>query len=221
MNSTGLNGELVLVRHGQTYCTLEGRFCGAHEGVLTEVGGQMASLVAGHHLMDGVRAIVTSPAERARKTAEALSLRHNVSVRTDDRLRELFFGEWEDRLPTEVDQELRRRWEFDPALFAPPGGETGLMVMARAVAAVRDALHDGGKIAVVTHKAPLRLVLSFFLGLRPSRYREIGNVTVGSLSYLRIEGERITLKAIGDVSHLPERWRAAPDVARLVMEGAQ
>lgn len=215
MRAEGLHGELVLIRHGQTHCTPQGRFCGSHEGVLTPAGEQMAKLVGGHPALSGVRAVHTSPAARTRATAALVAAQHGVAITADERLRELHFGEWEDLLPADVDQELLRRWEFDPALFSPPGGETGLAVMARAVAAVRDALREGGKIAVVTHKAPVRLVLSFFLGLPPSRYREIGNVSVGSLSHLRFTGDRVTLKAVGDVSHLPDEWRTAPDKAEV------
>jgi probable phosphoglycerate mutase len=146
----------------------------------------------------------------------------------------LSFGEWEDRLPTEVDPAALRRWELDPALYSPPGGETGLEVLARAVAAVRDAAgmaaeaaaqttaqttaarrRSPGTVAVVAHKAPIRLVLSFFLGLPPSRYRDIANVAVGSISRLTLHEDegRASLLALGDVSHLPPEWRMNPDLA--------
>lgn len=214
MTDDGLHGDLVLVRHGQTRCTLDGRFCGAHEGVLTAVGHEMARLVATHPALDGVTKIVASPAGRALATAAAVADAHGEPVEVDDRLCELSFGEWEDQLPGSVDQGRLRRWSDDPAVFSPPGGETGLAVLARAVTAVRDALlAAGSKAVVVTHKAPVRLVLSHFLGLPPSRYRDIGNVAVGSLSHLRIDGPRVILRAVGDVSHLPAAWRSAPDRA--------
>ena len=210
---TELASDVLLIRHGQTNCTIEGRFCGVHEGDLTEVGRQMARRLGRHPALDGVGTVLSSPARRAFQTAEAIAGRLGVAVAVDERLRELSFGQWEDRLPSEVPADLHRRWECDPALFCPPGGETGLEVMARAVAAVRDAALSAPRVAVVTHKAPVRLVLAFFLGLRPSRYREIGPITVGSLSWLRLNGDRLLLKALGDVGHLPEPWRADPDRA--------
>lgn len=211
--ATELDGDVLLIRHGQTRCTIEGRFCGAHECELTEVGRQMARRLGQHPALDGVETVLSSPARRAFQTAEAIAERLGVPVAMDERLRELPFGQWERRLPSAVSVDLHRRWERDPALFAPPGGETGLEVMARAVAAVRDAALSAPRVAVVTHKAPVRLVLSFFLGLPPSRYREIGTITVGSLSWLRLNGDRRVLKALGDVGHLPEPWRADPDRA--------
>ncbi|MGK4580977.1 histidine phosphatase family protein [Kitasatospora sp. HPMI-4] len=210
----GLRGRVVLIRHGQTRCTVQGRFCGAHEGELTEVGREMAGLAALHPALDGIGAVVSSPSTRAVHTAEAIAAARGLPVLLDERLRELSFGEWEDRLPGDLeDRQALERWESDPALFTPPGGESGLEVAARAVAAVRDAALAAPAVAVVTHKAPVRLVLSFFLGLPPSRYREIGNVAVGSVSHLHMKGDRTVLKAIGDVSHLPKEWRGNPDLA--------
>jgi broad specificity phosphatase PhoE len=215
--ATGLRGKLVLIRHGQTQCTVEGRFCGMHEGVLTEVGRQMAERVAGHRALDGVGVLLSSPSRRAVDTARAVARARGLSVVVDERLRELSFGEWENLLPGDLtDRAAHARWESDPALFSPPSGETGLQVMARAVAAVRDAMAGGDGVAVVTHKAPVRLVLSFFLGLPISRYREIGNVSVGSLSQLQLTGNHAVLKAIGDVSHLPGHWQTNPDLGMLL-----
>ena len=156
--------------------------------------------------------MVTGPSRRAVLTAEAIAAAAGARMVVDDRLRELSFGEWEDRLPWEVDRLALRPWERDPALFSPPGGETGLEVTARAVAAVRDASRAAPSVAVVTHKAPIRLVLAFFLGLPPSRYRHIGPIGTGSISRLALGDDRATLLALGDVSHLPEAWRENPDV---------
>jgi broad specificity phosphatase PhoE len=207
-----LNSRVVLIRHGQTACTRQGRFCGDHDGELTRTGRQMARRTAEHPALAGVTRVVASPARRALGSAEALAAGLGLPVAVDDRLRELSFGEWEDRLPSELgDLHPLGRWQQDPALFAPPGGESGLQVLARAVAAVRDAAERDRVVAIVTHKAPIRLVLAFFLGFPPSRYREIGNIGVGSVTELVLRGRRAELRRVGDVSHLPEAWRADPD----------
>src|SRR5215207_11462798 len=177
-----LNGDLVLIRHGQTQCTRAGRFCGAHDGRLTEAGRLMAEHAARHPALAGVDMLLSSPSRRAAVCAEAVARYTDVAVTLDDRLRELSFGEWEDRLPAEVDDAAYRRWAADPALFAPPGGESGLAVLVRSVDAVREALERAAHVAVVTHKAPVRLILAFFLGLPPSRYRDLIRIPVGSVS---------------------------------------
>ncbi|MEV0591406.1 histidine phosphatase family protein [Nonomuraea cavernae] len=203
-----MEAVLSLIRHGQTQCTVEGRFCGGHEGELTGIGQETGVYAGRHPALEDVGLVVSSPSRRALLTAEKIAAAKAAHLVVDDRLSELSFGEWEDRLPSEVDRHSLRRWESDPALFSPPGGETGLEVMARSVAAVRDAAQRARSVAVVTHKAPIRLVLSFFLGLPPSRYRELGGITVGSVTRLELRGGRATLTALGDVSHLPPAWRS-------------
>ncbi|MFE0424171.1 histidine phosphatase family protein [Streptomyces sp. NPDC058953] len=205
----------MLIRHGQTECTVAGRFCGAHEAELTSVGTEMAAAASTHHALRGIETVVSSPASRARRTAQAVAGAHGADILVEDRLRELRFGAWENLLPHEVPVPLEhQRWERDPAYFSPPGGETGLEVMARTVAAVRDAMHGRTAVAVVTHKAPIRLILAFFLGVAPSRYRDISGVTVGSISWLTVTPGGATLHGLGDVSHLPAAWRRDPDRAR-------
>lgn len=215
----GLDSRVVLIRHGQTACTRQGRFCGDHEGELTVIGEEMARRTAEHPALAGVTRLLTSPAGRALRSAEAVSSALGLPLTVDDRLRELSFGEWEDRLPAQVgDLRALRRWQRDPAMYAPPGGESGLQVMARVVAALRDAAESGGAVAVVSHKAPIRLALAFFLGFPPSRYREIGNVAVSSVTELALRGHRAALTRLGDVSHLPEAWRADPDLVTAAKE---
>jgi broad specificity phosphatase PhoE len=210
-----LTGDLVLIRHGQTKCTVEGRFCGAHEGELTPVGADMARFLAAHPALADAERLLSSPARRALDTAGPVAERTGLTVTVDERLRETAFGAWEDLLPADVAAtRAHRRWTQDPALFAPTGGESGLTVLGRAVGAVRDALESSDRVIAVTHKAPVRLILGHFLGLPPDRYRDIGTVGVASVSWLRFQRGRATLKALGDVSHLPPTWRADPDHAR-------
>jgi broad specificity phosphatase PhoE len=207
-----LTGDLVLIRHGQTPCVIINRFCGTHEAEMTPAGKRMGEYIASHRALDGIGKLISSPKLRAVRTAETIAAARGLDVEIDDRMRELHFGQWENTLPADLpDKEAHRQWEADPALYSPPGGETGLQVMARAVAAVRDAIHTHGSVAVVSHKAPIRLIICFFLGLSPSRYREIGNVFTGSVSHLRLRDGQATVRALGDVSHLPPAWQRNPD----------
>ncbi|SCF06506.1 probable phosphoglycerate mutase [Micromonospora haikouensis] len=218
----GRGCRLILIRHGQTPCTLAGRFCGSHDSALTPVGEQMAEAIGNHPALHGIEAVVSSPAQRARHTARMIAEKHGQRVVVDDRLRELHFGTWENLLPSDVPVPAEHeRWELDPAYFSPPDGESGLDVLARAVAAVRDAMHGRSAVAVVTHKAPVRLVLAFFLGIPPSRYRDIAGVSVASVSWLTVRPTGSTLHRLGDVSHLPQPWRANPDTARIDEDALQ
>lgn len=214
---TGLDCRIVLIRHGQTPCTVAGRFCGAHEPTLTCLGEEVAARLVGHPSLVGVELLVSSPAIRARRTATVIGAGLGLVPNVDDRLRELSFGDWENLLPADVEtQQAYREWVRDPALYAPPGGESGLAVQARAVEAVRDIARGRTSVALVTHKAPIRLILAFFLGLPASRYRSIGEVNVGSVTELDLTGEQPALKRLANVAHLPPQWREMPDTATAV-----
>jgi probable phosphoglycerate mutase len=215
----GWSGELVLLRHAQTGCTVDGLFCGEHDPPLSPVGRLMSDALPDAAGLAGVRRLYISPSRRSVQTSAALAARLGLATRVEPRLRELSFGRWESRTPEQVDSEpAYRRWRRDPARCAPPDGEAGLAVLARALAAATEALtragrFDGAKVALLTHKAPVRLLVCHFLGLPPRQYRQIAPVGVCSVTRISFDGARPRLIELGNVDHLPARWRANPDQA--------
>ena len=160
---------LLLVRHGATAHTAEGRFsgCTGLDPELSEVGLRQARLLAAELRRTSassdrpVDAVACSPVRRARETATALGEALGLPVQVDDDLREIDFGVWEGLTPEDV----RRRWPDDLAAFrtdaghAPPGGESVADVAER-VRRARDRLVEGsaeGAVLVVSHLYPVRL----------------------------------------------------------------
>ncbi len=212
----GWSGELVLVRHAQTGCTLTGEFCGDHDPPLSPAGRLMAGQLAGAAGLAGLDQLVASPARRSVQTATELAGRHRLVAQLDPRLRELSFGRWERHRPEQVRTEPDyQAWCSDPARHPPPGGETGLAVLGRALAAATEAMagRAGTKIALLTHKAPVRLLVCHFLGLPLGQYRRIGPVAVSSVTRIAFDGGRPRLVELGSVEHLAPDWQAAPDLA--------
>jgi probable phosphoglycerate mutase len=212
----GWSGELVLLRHAQTDCTVAGSFCGDHDPPLSPAGRLMAGRLADAAGLAGVSRLLVSPARRSVQTSTALASRYGLVARLDPRLRELSFGQWEGRRPEQVRTEpAYQRWFGDPARHPPPGGETGLAVLARVLAVATEAMagRDAAKVALLTHKAPVRLLVCHFLGLPPAQYRRIGPVGVCSVTRIAFDGGRPRLVELGNVDHLPARWQAAPDLA--------
>jgi broad specificity phosphatase PhoE len=204
--------ELILVRHGQTACTSSGRFCGSHDPKLSPVGERMAEYMSQHPSFENVDLMLSSPSNRTRATAQTIAAAAGVPFAVDERLREMSFGRWENLLPSEIEDQLAlEQWRQDPAFWNPPGGESGLEVMARTMNAVRDAVRSSGRVVLITHKAPIRLIVAFFLGLSPSVYREVASVAVGSITHLCLGAQRPRLRSLGDLSHLPRSWRDDPD----------
>jgi broad specificity phosphatase PhoE len=65
-------------------------------------------------------------------------------------------------------------YESDPFTCEPPGGESGLAVLNRALPAFQRIVeqHPGETIAIISHKATIRLLISYYLGFNMRRYRD-------------------------------------------------
>ncbi len=95
-------------------------------------------------------------------------------------------------------------WGLDPLAAAPPGGETGLAVMARLLPALRALVlrHAGQHVAVVAHKSANRLALCGLLGIDPRGYRDRLDQYPACLNVVDFDdrgGARLVL--YNDVSH--------------------
>ena len=73
----------VLLRHGQTPLSVEKRYAGTSDVPLTEVGVRQAVAAARRLASAGIGAIVTSPLQRAVRTAEEVAAVTGVPVVTD------------------------------------------------------------------------------------------------------------------------------------------
>lgn len=132
--------QLILLRHGETEFNLAGRMQGHLDVQLSPRGRQQAAWVAPVLAAKNPLALVSSDAQRAAQTAQAISDVCGVPVELDTRLRETDMGEWTGLYRQDVDARWpgdRLRWRSDPT-YAPPGGETRLEVARRAMNVVRD-----------------------------------------------------------------------------------
>jgi probable phosphoglycerate mutase len=95
-------------------------------------------------------------------------------------------------------------WEEDPFIYAPLEGESGLSVMARALPVIREVVlnHMGENVAVVSHKATIRLIISSLLGFDPRGYRDRLDQAPACLNVLDFKDPvRARLMVFNDVSH--------------------
>lgn len=199
--------RLYLVRHGETRASAEDRFSGALDVELS-ADGEAQVRALGERLREApLTAVYASPMKRTLATANALAAPHALSVTPLGALREIDHGHWEGRTRRDVETELVEeytQWETDPYTFAPRGGETGLAVLARALPAVREILarHPGEHVAVVSHKATIRLILCALLGMDARGYRDVLDQSPASLNILDFkDAVRARLVCFNDTSH--------------------
>jgi probable phosphoglycerate mutase len=208
--------RLHLLRHGQTPHSRDNRFCGAgSDPSLTADGVAMAAALAGALAGESFAAIYSSPQRRACETAAPLAARLGIEVTLAAGLREIAYGEWEGLSAGEAaarDHDLHLRWDADPALNAPPGGETAQDVARRALSEIESlrAAVPSGDVLAVAHKATIRILLCALLGIDLGRFRQRLACPVGSLSTVEWGAVGPQLMRLADRGHLPRELRELP-----------
>lgn len=198
--------RLLLVRHGQTHTSLDDAFCGVTEVPLTLIGRSQAQCLAERLRREHVDALYCSPQQRAQETAAPIGLALEKEIQTRNALREMDFGEWENRLRAELAREYPHEleeWERGSWMAHPPGGETQQAVVDRVVPCIVDILtsHADQTVVVVSHKSVLRLLIGHLLNMAPPESRHL-RLDPASLSELRVTGDHVELVRCNDTSHL-------------------
>jgi probable phosphoglycerate mutase len=197
--------SLYLLRHGETEFSRQDRFCGRIDAPLTPGGREMATRFAAAYGGLDWRAILTSTRARAIESATPLALLTGLVVEADDRLDEMFYGDWQGLSKHEIaarDGDYFARWERDPSI-GPPRGEAPHDVSARARAVLQELLarHSEGPVLIVSHKALLRILLCDLFGIDLRHYRR-GAWPVGALTQIDLGLGAPALRRFADVEHL-------------------
>jgi broad specificity phosphatase PhoE len=187
-------GELLLIRHGETEWSRSGQHTGRTDLPLTDAGLAAASALAPAVARRRMIAAFTSPAIRARRTAELVGL---TGALADPDLQEWDYGGYEGLTTDQISQD-RPGW-FLWRDGVPPGdadhpGETVAQVGARADAVLRRAspLLASGDVALVAHGHLLRVLTARWLGLEPAAGRYF-RLDTGTLSTLGAEHENAVI----------------------------
>jgi broad specificity phosphatase PhoE len=153
--------QLWLVRHGETEWSRTGRHTGRTDVPLTTRGEQQArDLRAGLAALDPAL-VLSSPRERARRTAELAGLTVDA---IDDDLAEWDYGDYEGRTSAEI-REHDPQWTIFSG--AVPDGETAAQVGARADRVLARAARslDRGPVVLVAHGHICRVLGARWIGL--------------------------------------------------------
>jgi len=211
-SARGKPTSMVLLRHGETPLSPERRFAGRRDIPLTATGLRQAEAAAQRLAAGGgIDAIVTSPLQRARLTAEAVAGATGAPVRVDDAWMELDFGEWEGLSYAEAAE----RWPDEMAAWlkasaaAPPGGES-LSAAARRVLPALGRVLDaqrGATVVVVSHVTPMKIVLRHALLAPPPAVRRM-HLDVASMCEIDWHDEGLgVVRTFNDTAHLhPREW---------------
>lgn len=155
-----------LIRHGEP---VGGRkYRGQTDDPLSDKGWtQMREAVGDHSPWD---VIISSTLSRCIDFARELGQRTGIEIKTDSRLMEIGFGEWEGRTASELrqaDPEQLQRFLSDPLNNTPPGAETLAEFETRVIGAWSDILqqHYGQHILLVGHAGMIRMIIRHVLDM--------------------------------------------------------
>lgn len=203
--------RIFLIRHGSTVLAAEDRFAGSIDVELSDMGREQARALAERLADDAIVAVYCSPMKRTTETAAIVASPHGLTTIPREGLREIHHGRWEGLRRAEVEAQFGKEYtayEADPFTFAPEGGESGLSVMARALPVLREIVlaHEGATVAVVSHKATIRLLVASLLGLDARGYRDRLDQSPACLNILDFKDPaRARLALFNDVSHYADR----------------
>jgi broad specificity phosphatase PhoE len=179
---TSSTSRCVLIRHGETEWSLDGRHTGRTDLPLLPQGEAQA--VALRPVLADYRfaCVLCSPLRRARDTCTLAGLGEGAVVDPD--LSEWDYGEYDGVTTTEIRRE-RPHWD----LFADgaPGGETASEVAARVDRVITRIRQVDGDVALVAHSHVLRVLAARWLGLDPGagRYWVLGPASTSELGWER------------------------------------
>jgi probable phosphoglycerate mutase len=203
--------RLLLARHGQTEWHRDNRYVSRTDIGLNETGRREAWMLACRAEEERPDLVLCSPLTRALETARLSAEACDMEPRTDERLRELDFGEWEGKSLAEIrdeDPESVGLFEEDPARHGFPGGEP-LHKGAERVLEILAELHrshTGQTVLVVAHNTLLRLGLCRMLGIPVRDYRRrLPRLVNAAVSEVRFGGEGGALYTLNDAKHLQRR----------------
>lgn len=205
--------RLYLVRHGATNLTAEDRFSGSEGADLSEEGRWQARQLGIRLRHERLTAAYCSPMSRSAETAQLVCEPSGLTPIERDGLREISHGHWEGLTRREVETlygDEYAAWEEDPFTFAPEGGESGVVVLARALPAIREIVttHAGERVLVVSHKATIRLLLSSLLGIDARGYRDRLDQAPACLNVLDFRDPvRARLMLFNDTTHYTQNPR--------------
>ncbi len=181
-------GELILLRHGETEWSRTLRHTGRTDVPLTAAGEAAAAALAPALAAHSIRAVFSSPAQRAVRTASLAGL---ANVKEDPDLWEWDYGGYEERTSAAIRAERPGWYLWRDGVIpgdADHPGETVAQVGARADAVlsrVRPLLAEGD-VALVSHGHLLRVLTARWLGLDPA-FGRLFRLDTGTLSTLGTE----------------------------------
>ena len=191
-----LDGEIVLVRHGETAWSRSGRHTGTTDIPLTDEGRRQAECVGRALTGLAFDSVVVSPLSRARETCVLAGLGDQMVIRQE--LLEWDYGDVEGRTTGEMRERVPNWTVWSGPL---PGGEPLDAVGDRCDRMIADMRAAVGRTAVFAHGHCLRILAARWLA-QPARDARFFELDAAAISVLGYEHEQAVFRLWNSTAHL-------------------
>ncbi len=196
-----------MVRHGRTAWNTQGRVQGG--GGLDKIGRAQAAALAARLSREPLDAIYSSPAWRARQTANSVARIPGLPVRQRSALKDLDYGRYAGAFVADVQREnpeLLEQWRNAPETVTFENGENLASLRARISRFFSETLaaHPNGTALAATHDSPIRIAASIAMGLPDSAHRQQSLKTAyAAVNLFEVrDNNNISLRLHNDAEHL-------------------
>jgi len=161
--------NIYLARHPETIGNVERRFYGHTDLDITEIGKAQRKLFLDKYSNIDIDVIYTSPLKRAKDMALMFSKIKNIEVIEDNRLKEICFGDFENKTARQIENTMKFEWDkfinkdIDDYMF--PNGESPKAFFNRVIDFENDNFLVDKNQLWICHSGVIRAVLKDVLEL--------------------------------------------------------
>lgn len=182
--------DIFLIRHttpAVTYGTCYGFADLDLAPTFTEEAARVQGILPGKNFT-----VYASPLQRCSKLAHFL---FGSTFQTDERLKEVNFGDWEMKTWDDIRETTAQNWMADYLHEPLPNGESYTQLYNRSVAAFREIITRGKDTAIVTHGGVIRSILAYATGTPIEASYGI-RVEYGRVVHLHLNGQGLEVKGV-------------------------
>jgi probable phosphoglycerate mutase len=203
--------KIMLVRHGETDWNRVKRVQGGSSDTpLNDIGREQAKGLASLLAKEKIKAVFSSPLQRAVVTAKEIASLHNLSVEINPALREIEAGKLEGILSADLGKRFSEYLFENDLPVTIPGGESLPDVQERIWSFIKSlsAEYDECTVVLVAHYFVILSVLCKVLDV-PLQNINRFRMDTGSLSIITLDGEALWLQVFNDTGYMTDELRKA------------
>lgn len=183
--------QIILVRHIKTIAP-DGMCYGQSDLALPPDYPQAHQKIARQLKDHTFGAIWSSPLTRCSLLAKTIAQKHRIEVQYDVRLKELNFGNWEQKIWSDIEKsDEAKRFFSDYLNIGPPNGESFSDMTNRVRSFLLELTGNQHcqKVLIVTHGGPIRVIHGLIKQSKPEDYFDY-NPGYGEISEIELHAKQ-------------------------------